>query len=136
MQVLKNPALRLRTLLWLVAAHSAGVGLGLILHPASILSQAGYAPVSEPFFPVQGGVFHLVMALGYSIAAVDPLRHRSLVIFAILVKCVATVFLVVYWLAAGHLLVVLASGIMDGFMAALLAMATVSWDRAREKGMS
>ena len=46
-------------------------------------------PVGEPFFVAQGGVFHLVMAAAYLLAARDPARQRGLVDFSILVKLAA-----------------------------------------------
>lgn len=123
----RQPAWRLRAVLVLAALHSAGVGLGLILHPSSVLVWLGYAPVNEPFFPTQGGVFHLVMAMGYGMAAHDLVRHRCLVVFAVAVKTIAFVFLLVYWLFVSSLPIVLLSGIGDGLLAAALAWLYAAW---------
>ena len=136
MTLLASPRERLRLLLWLVALHSAGVGLGLILHPAGLLAFMGFAPVSEPFFPVQGGVFHVVVAVGYAMAAHAPRRHRSLIVFAVVVKILATVFLLLYWLLIARLWSVLASGAVDGLMALLIALAYVAWWRTESDGSS
>lgn len=134
MNLIADPARRLSLLLWLVAVHSAVVGLGLIWQPAGLFARLGYAPVGEPFFPVQGGVFHVVMAVGYALAARDLPGNRCLVSFAIVVKAAATVFLVGYWLLKARLDVVLLSGIGDGLMAALIWAGYVSWRRQGIRG--
>ncbi|MBU8871676.1 MAG: hypothetical protein KOO60_12490 [Gemmatimonadales bacterium] len=117
----------LKIWLWLMAFHSFAVGLGLIWHPAILLSRLGYVPCSEPFFPTQGGVFHIVMAVGYSMAAWNPSNFRCLVIFSIVVKVMATVFLAVYWFINPSLWVVLMSGLADGAMAIILAFLYNRW---------
>lgn len=123
------PGWRLQFVLGLAAVHSAAVGLGLILHPAPVLAWLGYAPVNEPFFPTQGGVFHLVMALGYGMSARNLERFRCLAVFAVVVKIIATIFLLVYWLFVSSLPIVLLSGIGDGLLAAALGWFYVSWRR-------
>ena len=117
----------LRFWLWSLALHSVAVGLGLIWHPAALLSQIGYAPCSEPFFPTQGGVFHIIMGVGYSMAAWDPLRFRGLVVFTIVVKTLATIFLIIYWLINPSFQVILLSGLVDGVMAGVLAVLYRRW---------
>jgi len=114
-----------------LALHSVAVGLGLIWHPAALLGQMGYAPCSEPFFPTQGGVFHIVMAVGYSLAAWDLLRFRCLVVFAIVVKVLATIFLITYWLINPSLQVILLSGLADGVMAGVLTVLYRRWSMTR-----
>jgi len=121
----------LRFWLWSLALHSVAVGLGLIWHPAALLGQVGYAPCSEPFFPTQGGVFHIIMAVGYSMAAWDLLRFRGLVVFTIVVKALATIFLITYWLIKPSLLVILLSGLADGVMACVLAVLYRRWRMTR-----
>ena len=120
---------QLQILLWLVALHSLAVGVGLLLHPAGLLARAGYAPVGEPFFPSQGGVFHFVMAVGYALGARDPERNEALIRFAVVVKFMALAFLVAYWLAHRQLLVVLGSGLADGVMGLLILWALRRWRR-------
>jgi hypothetical protein len=122
---------QLQALLWLVALHSVVVGVGLVLHPAGLLAAVGYAPLSEPFFPTQGGVFHFVMAIAYVLGARDPVRHEALIRFAVVVKFVALVFLVGYWLLHRHLLVVLGSGLADGVMGASILVAYRRWRKER-----
>ena len=130
MKTIADPSRRLSLLLWLVAAHSAVVGFGLICQPAGLFARLGYAPVGEPFFPVQGGVFHVVMAIGYALAARDLCNNRCLAAFAIVVKVAATVFLISYWLLEARLAVVLLSGIGDGVMAVLIWAGYASWRRS------
>jgi hypothetical protein len=129
MNFLTDPTRRLSLLLKLVAAHSALVGLGLIWQPASLFESLGYAPVGEPFFPIQGGVFHVVMAIGYYLAARDLAGNRCLAAFAIVVKTAATIFLLIYWMFVAHISVVLLSGIGDGLMAVFIWVGYISWRR-------
>lgn len=127
---------RLQLLLVAVALHSAGVGAGLIWHPAALLASCGFAPIGEPFFVVQGGIFHLVMAVGYLLAARDPARQAGLVNFTILVKIMAFVFLTVYWLFFARVLTILASGLVDGAMALVIFGARQAWRREARAGGS
>ncbi len=122
----------LKIWLWLMAFHSFAVGLGLIWHPAALLKSLGYFPCSEPFFPTQGGVFHIVMAVGYSMAAWNPSNFRCLVVFSIVVKTMATIFLAVYWFIKPSLWVVLMSGLVDGAMAGVLAILYNRWNQIRQ----
>jgi hypothetical protein len=127
---------RLQLLLVAVALHSALVGVGLIWHPAALLTSAGFAPIGEPFFVVQGGIFHLVMAVGYVLAARDPARQAGLVHFIILVKIMAFAFLMVYWLFFARVLTILASGLVDGAMALVIVWARQAWRRDARAGGS
>lgn len=127
MTVLTSRRGMLQLFLWAIALHSLAVGVGLMAHPASLLAAVGYAPVGEPFFPSQGGVFHLVMAVCYALGARDPEGNEALIRFAIIVKFMAMAFLVVYWLANRHLLVVLGSGLVDGVMGAILLVMHQRW---------
>lgn len=126
--------LHLRIVLWAAALHSFAVGMGLILHPAPVLAFFGYAPLAEPFFPTQGGVFHVLMAVGYAMGAVHPNRFRCLVIFAVIVKTAATVFLLTYWSLVSPLLIVLLSAVGDGVLAAALWLTYRRWRRSVRLG--
>lgn len=114
----------LRIVLWLMAAHSLGVGIGLMFHPPSLLSLLGFRAIAEPFFVVQGGVFHVVMAIAYALGALDPERRRALIGFAIVVKTIAAVFLLTWWALAPGPWSVAVSGLVDGGMAVALATAS------------
>lgn len=133
MKIITDPAHRLRALLWALALHSAGVAAGLMLHPESLIAMAGYEPLNEPFFAAQGGIFHLIMALAYSMAALNLSRNRCLVVFTILVKSIATVFLIVYWIFVSRIFAVLASGVVDGAMALTILVAFNSWRRGAKQ---
>lgn len=123
MDILSNPAKRLSLLLWLIAVHSFGVGLGLMIHPQSLLTMVGFNALSEPFFPTQGGIFHIIMAVGYAIGARDVAKNQLIINFAIFVKTVATIFLFGYFFVIQPIWVVLLSGLGDGAMAIVLYLA-------------
>ena len=110
-------------LLWAVALHSALVGLGLIGLGPDVLTRFGFGSVSERFFAVQGGVFHLVMVMFYVSAARDPVGRRLLVRLIVATKTVAFLFLITYYLAVDPIPAVLLSALADGAMAALIALA-------------
>jgi len=129
-----TPRAHLQLVLWLVAAHSVAVGLGLLWQRPALLLRLGFAPISEPFFPAQGGVMHLILATGYALAARDPAGRGILVVFAVFVKTAATVFLILWWLFAARQWGVLASGVSDGLMALLIAGAYVRWRRSAPSG--
>jgi hypothetical protein len=74
------------------------------------------------------------MAVGYFMAARDLEQNRSLVAFAIVVKTLATVFLLTYWLLINRLPLVLASGLADGAMGILLALGYRAWRRTLIQG--
>ena len=109
----------LSLLLWAVALHSALVGIGLMAAPPALLERFGFGTVSQRFFPVQGGVFHLVMVMFYVTAARAPERH--LVRLAVATKILAFVFLASYFFAVERIVTVLLSGVADGAMAAAIA---------------
>ena len=116
MEIVKNPRSRLSLILILVAIHSFCVGVGLIIRPAELMQLFGFGICYERFFPTQGGVFHIVMAVGYLMAAYNVDQYRCLVIFSIIVKIMATVFLFTYFIAVEQIWLVLMSGFSDGIM--------------------
>ncbi|MFH1853120.1 MAG: hypothetical protein ABIA75_12320 [Candidatus Neomarinimicrobiota bacterium] len=107
---------KLAVFLWLVMLHSLTVGIGLITSPAWLLQRFGFAFDPARFFVTQGGVFHLVMTLCYGLAAHDQHRFEGLVILSIAAKSIATVFLLIYYLAVVPLPVVLLSALADFLM--------------------
>lgn len=110
----------LRIFLALVAFHSIGVGLGLILIPLDRFGFFGFEGYQGNFFKIQAGVFHLVMCLAYVPAAVNPLKNRLLIRFAILAKFTATLFLFAYAALVEMVWMVLVSGILDSLMGGIL----------------
>jgi uncharacterized membrane protein len=102
--------------LWLVAIHSFLVGIGLIVLPLPLLKLFGYGVCAERFFPSQGGVFHIAMAVGYAMGAYNLKSYDCLIIFSIIVKFIATVFLFTYFFLVSSIWLVLLSGISDFLM--------------------
>ena len=115
----------LQIFLWLVAIHSCLVGLFLIVLPESWLTFFGYIGYRRTFFQVQGGIFHLVMAITYSCTARDPLREQTLVIISICAKGIATVFLLLYYLLIEPVWIVLVSALGDVLMGAVILISFI-----------
>ena len=83
-----------RWIVFLVAAHSAVVGLILLGVPRWAAAFGGWGAVETDFFIRQGGAFHLVVASGYYF---EYVRHRT-VSLLLTAKALATVFLLWSWL--------------------------------------
>jgi hypothetical protein len=96
-----------------MALHSLGVGIGMILLPIDWIAYFDIIPSKHRFFITQGGVFHILMAVAYYIAALDIDNNRGLIIFSIIVKFSATLFLFSYFVFINHFLIVLGSGFAD-----------------------
>lgn len=133
MEIIKNPRKRLSLLLILIAIHSFCVGVGLIVRPAELMQLFGFGLCYERFFPTQGGVFHIVMAVGYLMAAYNVDENHSLIIFSIIVKIMATVFLFTYFIAVEQIWLVLASGFSDGVMGIAIYVALVLYLKSQKK---
>ena len=120
-----GPAARgVRLWVWLVAAHSATVGLALLLAPDLVARFAGFGAVSPPFFARQAGVFHLVLAAGYLLEQ----RRGGEVTLLVTAKATAFAFLTGSWLAGASAWSVPFSGLSDGAMG---LVAWWLWRRAR-----
>ena len=115
MNLFKNLQLFRITLL-LIAIHSFIVGVALITLPFEILSWFGLTVDPYRFFSTQGGVFHIVMSIAYLLAARDPMRERSLLIFIITAKWIAFFFLMIYFLFAEMVPTIALSAVGDGAM--------------------
>ncbi len=102
--------------LWLVAAHSFIVGIGIIFLPESIFKLFGLNFYPGDFFRFQGGVFHIVMSLAYAGAAVDVKNNKTLIILCIAAKFIATVFLLGYYFFVANINLIVFSGIGDFLM--------------------
>ncbi len=109
-------------ILYLVSGHSFLVGLILITRPARLMALTDLARVNEPFFPVQGGMFHIIMAVGYGLAATNIQQFSALVVFSIIVKFMATAFLLIYHFKVQAKMIVLASGVIDGLMGIVILL--------------
>ena len=115
-QKLKDPSFRFSFFMCLVAAHSLSTGLGLIFLPSGLFEKLGYSMITERFFAVQGGVFHIVMFAGYLMAAIKKEKYEGVVHLAIIAKLFATVFLITYSVVTVWIWVVFLSGIFDLLM--------------------
>ena len=120
--IFSSPRQRLSLILWLVAAHSFFVGLGLIFLPDAVLSFFGFAS-GERFFRAQAGVFHFVMVVVYAMAAVRCVSSPDSTYLAIAAKLIAMVFLISYYFFAAPIWMVLLSGLADGALGAVIAWA-------------
>jgi hypothetical protein len=116
----------LKIFLWLVAIHSCLVGIFLIILPEPWLAFFGYTGYRRSFFQVQGGVFHIVMAITYAWAARNPLREQTLVIITICAKGLATVFLLLYYLSIEPIWIVLLSALGDLLMGSIILILFIS----------
>ncbi|MBE0551769.1 MAG: hypothetical protein IH619_05260 [Ignavibacterium sp.] len=110
----------LSVFLWFVSLHSFLVGIGLIVLPTTVFEFLGYQSTFDRFFSTQGGVFHIVMAVGYAMAGYDKKRFECLIIFSIIVKFIATIFLVIYFIIISSQLLIIFSGISDFIMGLVL----------------
>ena len=89
----------------LIAAHSIGFGVALVVLPIPVIEFFGFHLV-EKFFAVQGGIFHIVVSIAYIYAAVDPEDSRKMVILACSAKFMATLFLLSYYFFVSHIFMV------------------------------
>jgi hypothetical protein len=106
--------------LWLVAIHSFLVGAGLVVLPTSAFEYFGFNPTFERFFSTQGGVFHIAMSVGYAMAGYNKIKYKQLIVFSIIVKFIATVFLISYFLIISPQWLILMSGISDFLMGVVI----------------
>lgn len=105
-----------------IALHSFLTGLGLMLQPDALIAFGGWKPIHEAFFPAQGGVFHMLMAVLYARAAGRQDLRPALLPFILLVKYSAAVFLLGYYVFVHPVWLVLLSGLFDGAMAVTLTL--------------
>ena len=117
---LEKPETQLKVFLWLIALHSLSVGVGLILFPPSYLEFFGFENYSYSFFQVQGGVFHIVMAMAYIMAIKYMYKSPGLIVFSVSAKSMATVFLIIYYLFVESSWMIILSALGDAAMASIL----------------
>ncbi|HES59087.1 MAG: hypothetical protein JW956_04860 [Calditrichaceae bacterium] len=117
-----NPKKRLTVILILTAVHSFFVGIGLIVQIPILMDWFGFGRIIQPFFPAQGGIFHILMSAAYMLAALRPDKNEDLIKFIIIVKITATLFLLIYFLCIDHIWMVLLSCFSDGVLALLIVL--------------
>ena len=121
--LIKYPDKVLSAILYAVAAHSILMGVALISQPVAVMEWIGFRSGYERFFPAQGGVFHLLMAVAYLLGATNSQKYYLLIAFSIFVKAAATMFLLVYCITVEFKWIILVSGISDGVMGTAIFMA-------------
>ena len=122
----------LKFILYAIALHSFTVGIGLVIQIPEIMTWLGFGNCHEHFFPAQGGVFHIVMAIGYTMAARDPFKYQCLITFTIIVKALATVFLISYFFLFEMIWMILISGLTDGLMCIAVYWARTNHQKYKE----
>jgi len=117
-----TPSRMLSLFLWLVMLHSLGVGIGLIFMPSSWMPFFGFEPYVKNFYQAQGGIFHIVLCVAYSMAAWDYKKYDGLIIFSFIAKFIAFGFLLLYYFIIDSSWMIIFSSIADGLMGLILLM--------------
>ena len=115
--------------LWLVALHSFIVGVCLILLPSSVFEFLGFNPSFDRFFSTQGGVFHIIMSVCYAMGAYDLKKFLALVIFSFIVKFIAAIFLLLYFILISSQLLIILSCISDFAMGLIIFILYIKLDK-------
>ena len=125
-----GPHKRLIIILLLTAIHSFFVGIGLIVQIPKLMLLFGFGHINQPFFSAQAGIFHILLAVAYALAALNPQHNNTLIKFIITVKITATLFLFMYFFFIESIWMVLVSGIVDGLFALGILIAHRSFFKA------
>ncbi|MDO9694195.1 MAG: hypothetical protein Q7W56_05655 [Candidatus Latescibacteria bacterium] len=104
-----------------IALHSLLTGIVLIVQPDAFMRWAGWGELRPSFFAAQGGVFHVLMVALYLRAARRSRERDTLIPYILIVKTAAAAFLLSYYLFVQGFPLILAAGLFDGGVAALLA---------------
>ena len=121
----------LTIILLLVSIHSFFVGIGLIFMPCSLMKFFGFEVPVEKFFPVQGGIFHIVMCVIYALAASNIKRYSELIFVTIIAKFMATFFLLIYYIFVDNVWMVLSSAIADCLMGIVILILFVGYRKSK-----
>ncbi|MCW9094722.1 MAG: hypothetical protein OQJ74_02640 [Ignavibacteriaceae bacterium] len=113
----------------MVALHSFFVGVCLILLPSSVFEYLGFDPSFERFFSTQGGVFHIIMSVCYAMGAYDVKKFLTLVIFSFIVKFIAAIFLLLYFVLISSQLLIILSCISDLVMGLIIFILYIKLDK-------
>ena len=131
--VIRDASKRLSFVFWVIFLHSFFVGLALIFHPPGVMRLLGFHSIGEGFFPVQGGVFHILMGIFYLTVVLRVEGFRAVIYLSIITKSMAFVFLLYYYFFVDGIFIVLFSGIADGAMAVIVILAYQSYNRQAVK---
>ncbi|MDP1620747.1 MAG: hypothetical protein Q8M08_00265 [Bacteroidales bacterium] len=99
----------------LIALHSIGFGLALIILPINIIELFGFQ-LYEKFFAVQGGMFHLIISVAYIMAALKPEDSGRLIFLSCFTKFSAAIFLFSYFAFEKQIFMVFIAGAGDLLM--------------------
>ncbi|MCF8296343.1 MAG: hypothetical protein K9J13_02260 [Saprospiraceae bacterium] len=122
----------LRILLWLVALHSFCVGLGLMFMPLSWFEIFGFSIPTVRFFAAQAGVFHIVMSVAYALGAYNLIVNKQLILFSIIAKFIATIFLSIYFFFIESAWMILLSAIGDFLMGIVICWLFIKYFKVVE----
>jgi hypothetical protein len=131
--IIRDASKRLSFVFWLIFLHSFFVGLALIFHPPGLMSIFGFHSIGEKFFPVQGGIFHIILGIFYLTVVLRVEGFRAVIYLSMITKSMAFVFLVYYYIFVDGIVIVLFSGITDGAMAVIIVLAYQSYNRQAVK---
>jgi hypothetical protein len=124
----------LQWFLWLIALHSIGFGIALVL-PIPVIEFFGFQ-LAEKFFAVQGGIFHIVVSLAYIMAALDLENSKKLIILSCTAKFMATLFLLSYYFFVSHIFMVIFSGIADFLMGLAILLTYLLYQKTKATNFS
>ena len=131
--IIRDASKRLSLVFWLIFLHSFFVGLAFIFHPHRIMNMLGFHSIGEGFFPVQGGVFHIIIGIFYLTVVLRVEGFRTVIYLSMIAKSMAFVFLLYYYIFVDGIFIVLFSGIADGAMAVIIMLAYQSYNRQAVK---
>jgi hypothetical protein len=120
----------LQCFLWLIAIHSIGFGIALVILPIPVIEFFGFH-LAEKFFAVQGGIFHIVVSLAYIMAALDLENSKKLIILSCTAKFMATLFLLSYYFFVNHIFMVIFSGIADFLMGLAILLTYLLYQKTK-----
>jgi hypothetical protein len=120
----------LQWFLWLIAIHSICFGIALVILPISVIELFGFQ-LTEKFFAVQGGIFHIVVSLAYIMAALDLDNSRKLIILSCTAKFMATLFLLSYYFFVSHIFMVIFSGFADFLMGLAILLTYLLYQKSK-----
>jgi hypothetical protein len=120
----------LQWFLWLIALHSIGFGIALVILPISVIEFFGFQ-LTEKFFAVQGGIFHIVVSLAFIMAALDLENSKKLILLSCTAKFMATIFLLSYYFFESHIFMVIFSGLADFLMGLAILLTYLLYQKTR-----
>ena len=125
----------LQWFLWLIAIHSIGFGIALVILPIPVIEFFGFH-LEEKFFAVQGGIFHIVVSLAYIMAALDLENSKKLILLSCTAKFMATLFLLSYYLFVSPIFMVVFSGIADFLMGLAILLTYLLYEKTKDTNLT